>query len=152
MRHLRTRGSSVQCWKLKFPSGILPRRLSHLNIHLGDHFKYPALAFYLSLWKQGQVADLCGSEEHSRGVGASCNAGTATDASSRVERTASLVFFYRNRVSVLCLSSIYAYISPRLYNPVEGRAVYHQVFNDRECFCAERLDYNSISVVIVAHV
>ena len=98
------------------------------------------------------MADFCSHEQHSAGVLAGSNAGTATDARSRIHGHISLMFRNRNRVGVGDTACGSADVASRLDDFVEGGAVNHQVANDRESFSAPRFNPDVVAILELAHV
>ena len=123
-----------------------------LGVLLGDHRDHPAVTLGLALRQQAQVGDLRGGEQHRGAVGAGCHAGAATDAGCGLEGGVGVGLGDRGGVRVRGGSGVGGDEAAGLDDPVEGRAVHHEVLDHRERVGAPRLDGDGVPVLEGTHV
>ena len=123
-----------------------------LVVVLGDHGLDAAVPLGLALRQHRQVRDLRGREQHGGAVRARRDAGAATDAGGVVEGDVGLALGGGGRVGLGRRARVRRDEAAGLDDPVEGRAVYHQVLNDRESTRPPRLHVDGGAVGERTHV
>ena len=123
-----------------------------LGFHLLNHADHATLPFGLTLGQESQLADFGGCEEHGCGVGAGCNAGSTTDASSGVHSQVCVFLSNRDCIGILRGAGVDRDKSPRLNDAVQGRAINDQVPQHGKCLGAERFDPDHVPIAEATHV
>src|SRR5690606_13011430 len=117
-----------------------------------DHLLNATSTLGLSLRKQAQMRHLRRNEKHRRGVLARGHTGAAADTFGGVHGLIGVALRHGNSVAVLSRSGVDRYVAACLDNLVEGRTVYHQVFDNRECLRLPRLKRELVAVLELMHV
>ena len=123
-----------------------------LLLHRLDHLPGALRSFGLPLRKQTEVRDLGADEEHRGAVRARCDTGAAADALGEVHRVLEGLGRDRDRVGVRSAAGANGNKTAGIHDAIEGRAIDHQIANDREGLGAPGLDRDLIPVVEMAHV
>lgn len=104
------------------------------------------------MWEKGELANLCGNEQHGRAVLTSGGASTATNARSVVHCLIGGLLRDRNCVSIWHTTCIHRYKTTCLDNLIVGTTVNHKVLDYRECVRTPWLHCDCLTVFEAAHV
>ncbi len=99
-----------------------------------------------------EVRDFCAYEESGGGVGASGNAGAATDAGSGVHGKIGVLFLNRNGITIGGAAGGNGNKTTSRDDAVERAAINGQVFDDRKGFGAPGFEINFVTIFKMAHV
>lgn len=121
-------------------------------VHLADHGAGAALALYLALGQECELADLGRDEEHGGAVLAGGDTCAAADAGGGVHGLVGDGLRDGNVVCVGSAAAVERHVAAGLLNLVEGVAVDGEVADDGERGRAPGLDGDDVAVVELAHV
>ena len=121
-------------------------------VHLAYHGAGAALALYLALGQECELAYLGRYEEHCRAVLAGCHAGAAADTCGGVHGNVGHFLADGEAICVLSAAAVERHVAAGLLDFIECVAVYHKVANHGERGRAPRLDCDGVAVVELAHV
>ena len=122
-----------------------------LGVHLSDHISHPTSRLDFSLGKNREVTDLGRHKEHRRGVRTGRDAGAATDARGSIHSKFSDGFLYRDGVGIGGATGIDRDETTGSDDSIEGRAIDHEVLEDRKGPGPKRFDPDLVSIVELPH-
>ena len=101
--------------------------------------------------QQSEVSDFGAHEERRRGIGTHGDAGAAADAGGGVHGAVGLLFGNEDGIAVGRAAGGGGDVTAGGDQAVEGAAVHHEIFDNRKCFGAPRLEIELVAVLEVAH-
>ncbi len=119
--------------------------------HGGYHAERALVALGLTLWQRVEMSNFGGGEKHRGRIRTGGNAGTTADARSRVKRGICRLLCDQNRVGTGRTSRRRSDEAARLYDPVKGGPVHHQVSDYGKGASAPRFERQRVAILEEAH-
>ena len=104
----------------RFAFAVIRATAETLVSHCGYHAERPLVALRLTLGERVQVSNFSRGKEHRGCVRASCHAGSAANARSRIERSVGIIFGNETRVRVGSASGWRRNKAPGLNDPIKS--------------------------------